>query len=309
MPGRRFGAPIPGIGMTDTIDPQDPAYAEATAHVGGRDFALTVYAHRDAVSAQILRFHVWQPAISLFLTFFLRPGDVFVDVGAHLGYFSALAGTIVGPTGRVIAFEPDRLNFALLSHNLRAFDTAVRGQCAAIADRRGTVRLFRHSRQPGHHSTVDGDPHGAVSVPTLTLTEALADVGPVRCIKIDVQGAERAVLEGLKGLLAPLPPGRQPFIIVEIAPAAWLVHDPALAWLKDFLHAHRYDVHLFLGGESLKVAPPRLGWDGFAALMSDVAAYNHPSKELDLLLAPEGYWSWLLRRYAAQSDQAPGSDR
>lgn len=283
------------------IDPADPAFAQATARLGGRDFALTVYTERDALSAALLRFHVWHQAISLFLTHFLEKGDVFVDVGAHIGYFSALAGTLVGPTGRVLAYEPDRDNFALLQHNLRDIDAAVSGKCMAVAERKGRVKLFRDPRDPGHHSlAIASSPDRAVMVPATNLTEELREVGAVRCIKIDVQGAERAVLDGLRGHLVGLPAGKQPSIIVEIAPALWLQHDADLIWLRAFLDTFKYDVHLFLAGESLKVAPPRLAWDAFAALLRDVAAYNHPSKELDLLLAPQGYWSWLQKRYAQQ---------
>jgi FkbM family methyltransferase len=276
----------------------------ATARVGGREFTLAIYAESDAVSAGIKTFHVWHPAISLFLTYFLRPGDCFVDVGAHIGYFSALAGTLVGPKGRVIAFEPDRRNFARLERNLGNCEAVVTAKCAAIAEATGQVRFLRHPREPGHHRLIATDSPNAITVPAMSLSEALADAGPVRCIKIDVQGAERAVLAGAKNLLRKQPAGGQPFIIVEIAPAAWLKHDPDLAWLKSFLEDHSYDAHLFLEAESLKVAPPRLGWNALAAVIQDIAAFNHPSKELDLLLAPSGYWSWLLKRYAGQTPEA-----
>lgn len=290
--------------MVETLDATDPTPDQAIARVGGRAFALTVYAEGDAVSAGLKTFHVWHPAISLFLTYFLRPGDTFVDVGAHFGYFSALAGTLVGPQGHVIAFEPDRRNFALLERNLGTCEAAVTAKCVAVAERAGQVRFLRHPREPGHHRLITVASPDAVTVPAISLSEALADAGTVRCIKIDVQGAERAVLEGLRGLLRAQLAGRQPFIVVEIAPGAWLKHDPDLAWLKGFLEDHAYDAHLFLGSESLKVAPPRLGWEALAALIRDIAAFNHPSKELDLLLAPAGYWSWLLKRYAGQAPEA-----
>ncbi|MBM3570984.1 MAG: FkbM family methyltransferase [Alphaproteobacteria bacterium] len=287
-----------------TIDPADPALTQAEVRVGARNFTLTVYAARDAVSARLQRFHVWHPAVSMFLTHLLQPGDVFVDVGAHVGYFSALAATLVGPRGRVIAFEPDHSNFALLRHNLRSAEAMVEGKRIAIADSSGSVSLLRDSKDWGHHRIASGElPVAATIAPAATLTDELRGVANVRCIKIDVQGAERAVLDGLRGYLEGLSVGRQPFVILDISPAMWLKRDADLAWLNDFLTTHRYDVHLFLGGESLKLAPPRIAWDAFAALVRDIAAYNHPTKELDLLLAPQNYWSWLLKRYAQQEAQ------
>lgn len=282
-------------------DDEEPAYEQVTAHVRGRDVPLVVYAKGDVVSTYIKKHHIWHPAISNFLSDLLKVGDTFVDVGAHIGYFSVLASTLVGSKGRVIAFEPDRRNFAMLTRNRSACEAPVTATCVAVAERSDTARLLHPSRQPGHSRLVSEDCPGATPVSTVSLSEALAHAGPIQCIKIDVQGSERAVLDGLKDLLRTFKAGWQPFIIVEIAPTAWLAHDPDLTWLKSFLHDNSYDVHLFLGSESLKVAPLRLGWETLAALIRDSAAFNHSSKELDLFLAPVGYWSWLLKRYARQT--------
>ena len=48
----------------------------------------------------------------------LKPGDVFVDVGAHIGWFTLLAAEIVGPQGKVLAIEPEWKNYKRLQDNL-----------------------------------------------------------------------------------------------------------------------------------------------------------------------------------------------
>lgn len=74
---------------------------------------------------------VWELAETRFLLATLLPGQTFVDVGAHLGYFSVLAARRVGPTGSVIAVEPEPRNLRLLRQNL------ARNGCtnAAVLDR------------------------------------------------------------------------------------------------------------------------------------------------------------------------------
>src|SRR5437868_2900333 len=62
---------------------------------------------RDLVPLTILRTGEWQPEVWESLSPKLREGSVFLDVGAHIGYFSLKAAPKVGKTGRVIAFEPN----------------------------------------------------------------------------------------------------------------------------------------------------------------------------------------------------------
>src|SRR5436189_6431842 len=54
-----------------------------------------------------------------FLNHFLRPGDVFVDVGANIGLFTLIAASCVGPKGKVVAFEPTTVTYTRLVENIR----------------------------------------------------------------------------------------------------------------------------------------------------------------------------------------------
>ncbi len=56
----------------------------------------------------------YEPHVSNHLLSSLKPGDVFVDVGANVGYYSLCAAAIVGDSGRVFCIEPDRLNVKCL---------------------------------------------------------------------------------------------------------------------------------------------------------------------------------------------------
>ena len=147
----------------------------------------------------------------------LKPGDVFLDVGAHLGYFSIVAARVVGPTGRVVAFEPhervqDELR-TLVARN--EVDRIVEIVPVAVVDNEADVTLLYERRVGGLYDggarPIAGEEHAKLRPSTvvrgISLDEWLARrpglASRVRCIKIDVQGAESRVLAGMARTLLP----------------------------------------------------------------------------------------------------------
>ena len=90
---------------------------------------------------------------------FLPPGDVFVDVGANIGYFSVLAASVVGEQGAVFGFEPDPNNYRLLCANaeLNGFAGNIVAVEAALPDTAGEGRLFPSEDNLGDHQVYVGD--------------------------------------------------------------------------------------------------------------------------------------------------------
>jgi FkbM family methyltransferase len=147
----------------------------------------------------------------------LKPGDVFLDVGAHLGYFSIIAARVVGPSGRVIAFEPhERLQSelrALITRN--QVDRIVEIVPMAVADREADCTLYTSDGSMGQ-TTIDPErspvKDAAVFRPATVVRSTSLDTwlagrpalaSRVRCIKIDVQGAESRVVAGMGQTLLP----------------------------------------------------------------------------------------------------------
>lgn len=81
----------------------------------------------------------------------LRPGMTVVDVGAHIGYYTRLFARLVGPHGKVYAFEPHPDNFAILQRNVRKFKNVVPVQ-AAVLDKEGEISLYESSIGTASHS-------------------------------------------------------------------------------------------------------------------------------------------------------------
>lgn len=201
----------------------------------------------------------YEPPVQAVLAARLRPGDVFVDVGANVGFLSVLAGRLVGPAGRIVAFEPVPANARLARGNAALNRMAhVEVVEAAVADRAGraTLVLARHAGGAALAGAArPPDECGELEVPVVTLDGWLAGnagrlPGPVRLLKVDVEGAELAVLRGGAGLLRV---GR-PAVLLEVDAAGADEAESRYADCRDFLAGLGYDV------ERLPDAYPGLAW-------------------------------------------------
>jgi len=140
----------------------------------------------------------------------LRLGATFVDVGGNKGDFSLLAARRVGPTGRVLAFEPEPSNCEWIRRSVELSGyTCVSLQQIALGDAAGEITLHL-SGISGHHSVVGGrsDASGnAIQVKQRTLDAVLEETGDRRvdAIKIDVEGADLSVLRGARRALTENP--------------------------------------------------------------------------------------------------------
>lgn len=139
----------------------------------------------------------------------VRPGDTVVDVGAHIGYYTLILARLVGPKGRVLAFEPDPLNFAILQRNveLNGYTNVELFRCA-LSDRCGQFRLFQSTDNAGDHRLYESldEPRAVVEAEAVTLDSVFGDrTETVDFVKMDVQGAEGMALEGMSGLLSRCP--------------------------------------------------------------------------------------------------------
>jgi FkbM family methyltransferase len=146
----------------------------------------------------------YEPVETALIKKVLKPGDVFVDIGANIGYYTLLAARLAGPGGRVIAFEPDPCNFQLLGKNIRqnGYSNVVPLNLA-VSDRSQNAQLFRSKTNPGDHRIWDsGDRRESVPIRTVSLDEYFKKLDKrVHFIKMDIQGAEAKALEGMKGLV------------------------------------------------------------------------------------------------------------
>lgn len=146
-------------------------------------------------------------------------GMIAVDVGAYVGYYTLLAARAVGDKGKIFCFEPEPSNYALLLKNIEVNScNNVVPVRKAVTDTTGTVRLFM-AKNPSGHSIVCDNPHQmAILVDSTTLDDFFTGREyPIHVIKIDVEGAEMAVLQGMKNIIAK---NRKLNIFTEFSPEA-----------------------------------------------------------------------------------------
>ncbi|WP_368415385.1 FkbM family methyltransferase [Falsiroseomonas sp.] len=183
---------------------------------------------RDIIMTPIVLLNgEWEPETSRVLLDILRPGMNFVDVGANMGYFTSLAGLAVRGGGQVWAFEPDPVSYEFLADNvaLNWLFENMRLERKGVYSRSTTLTLFRREKYVGNTSLgeVEADdlertmdrqtPH---QVEVVSLDDYFLPGGQrIDLMKIDVEGAEPHVIQGMAGLLRAQPGMR---LMIEWSP-------------------------------------------------------------------------------------------
>ena len=152
----------------------------------------------------------------------LQPGDTFVDVGGHFGYFSLLASRLVGPAGRVVAFEASASTHAVLHANVHA-QANITAYHQALSDQPGTISFFEFPVLYNEFNTMNVDqfrqekwfaesPPTKIEVSAVPLDAVVQreELNPT-IIKIDVEGAELQVIRGATDTLRRL----RPLVVME----------------------------------------------------------------------------------------------
>jgi FkbM family methyltransferase len=215
----------------------------------------------DLIQRYIYLFGAWEPNLSEFLTERLRPGDVFVDVGANIGYFTLLASRVVGPTGSVVACEasPDAARQLRRNLQLNGFSNV---RVVAVAVHRDERDLVLHAGSPGNSGTattttaLPGSTGRSILVRAQPLAKILKpeELSRLRVIKIDIEGGE---FDALHGLLPVLPEVRTEFdVVMEVTPHLLEAAGHSPADVHDTMARHgfgavrllpnRYDVESYL---------------------------------------------------------------
>jgi FkbM family methyltransferase len=154
----------------------------------------------------------------------LRPGDTFIDVGAHIGYFTVLAALLVGASGHVVSFEPDYRNFEhLVAHLQNNALTNVRPFTWLVGESSGPTDLYLNADNDGGHAVWDVGAHpfntlSKASVRRQPTYQTSLDDAPIgasarlRMLKVDTEGNELAVVRGARRVLS----AADPLVILEV---------------------------------------------------------------------------------------------
>jgi FkbM family methyltransferase len=171
----------------------------------------------------------------------ISPGQTVVDVGANIGYYTLLFSSLVGEHGRVISFEPDPDNAALLHRNLTDNNCQnVDVHQSAVGAEQVELKLYRCAGNNGMHRAYEsiccGDAY--VTVQSVVLDELLADEPSIDFLKMDIEGFEYFALQGMSRLLQ----RHSPTILIEFSPSALAEAGVTATAFIRFLLEHGYGI-------------------------------------------------------------------
>ena len=168
-------------------------------------FAMYLDRHDMVISPILLRDKIWEPFETEVFMREVKYGDVVLDIGANMGYYTLLASKIIGNNAKIYAFEPDPGNFSLLKKNMKANNIKnVVLEQKAVSNETGKIKLYSCSDNKGDHRIYDShDGRRALDIRAVSMDDYFKDYkGVINFIKMDIQGAEIGALQGMQALLA-----------------------------------------------------------------------------------------------------------
>ena len=168
----------------------------------------------------------YEPRVTSWFLENVSAGDSMFDVGANVGYYTVLAGRVVGDSGQVVAIEPALKNVHNLHNNVRINHlTNVKIFHGAAGDKNATVRFHSGAGTGTGHISKEGQ----TEIPMRSLDDLATayDVVPTT-LKIDVEGAELHVLRGATRLLTEAKPN------ILLSTHGQAAHERCLSLLRDF---------------------------------------------------------------------------
>jgi len=198
----------------------------------------------EILGKHIYYFGVWEPCLTSWLLERLNSGDVFIDVGANIGYFSLLASHIVGPSGKVVAVEAVPDIAGVLSDNLkRNGATNVRLVNIAAWNKDDILTFFTDNHLSGKSTCLESHADkwkltrkNEIKAQPISDILTTSEIQSARIVKIDVEGAEIEVISGMQAIM-PLFNNNVEFVI-EISLDSLNSHDingnSFLEWFADW---------------------------------------------------------------------------
>ena len=249
----RFDISIADRGPIDMTFDLDPTHFQT-------DAALLHYFNHGAIP---------EPEVVHLMAKVVRAGDVVIDGGANVGFFTVLLSRLVGSDGLVIAVEPSERNFNKLKDNLalNGCENVVLHKKALSHDN-APVRFYQHEDNGQDGCFGDGEHR---MVPAVTL-ETLALGRIVRLIKLDIEGYEANALRGAGTVLRW---GTVPFIVCETNNT---IPDSAMV-VRNILCAHHFDPFILSESgtipafvpDSCRLSPQRMNSNVLFSTMAQVA--------------------------------------
>ena len=231
----------------------------------------------NSVSEPMIRNREYEPEVTRVLRDVIRPGMTVLDIGANVGFFTALSAGLVGKSGRVIAVEPNSENCRLIlrTAEINQYDN-VELLPIALAETNGWSHFVNHLGSNGSLAGVSESElvvgWGQI-VPVLRGDDLIE--GSIDVVKMDVEGAEARVVRGMAGLIEK----HRPVVVTEASEEMLKrVSDCSLTDYLKWFEERNYSVHLISTNTESPIA--------FPDVKALLATWSDPFRIENLLLLP-----------------------
>jgi len=205
----------------------------------------------DGGGRKIYKLGIYEEDLSDYLLKHLNPkkGDIYIDIGANVGWYSVLLSKKFPEYLAIHAFEPDEVNFECLRYNLTLNNNInVYAHQLAVAEKEGKAQLNLYKNSNiGRHSLLPINDGPSLEVATISLDEFLikerVEIGKVQFVKIDIEGFELMAFRGATKLLMSVP-----LILAEYSPGYMRKGGLSPESLLDLLLAYDYFPHYLIEG-------------------------------------------------------------
>lgn len=250
---------------------------------------------RDILGRYVYYFGVWEPNLTSWIGQRLVPGDVFIDVGANIGYYALLASILVGNSGKAVAIEALPAIFSALQKNLEMNDVRnTRAVNCAAWDKEEMITVYTCNEGPPVTTTAMRDwanewkLENSCRVPAVPLSTILTpeEINRARLIKIDVEGAEWHVLSGMKSLMAAS--RRDLEVIVEVTPPMLATEGKGFQDVLDFFSNWNFYPYWIDNSETAYMArspvrPKRIARE--LSKETDIIFHRIPTEQADIIFS------------------------
>ncbi|MDQ7038666.1 MAG: FkbM family methyltransferase [Aquificota bacterium] len=214
-----------------------------------------VFKTEDCLGRHVYKYGVYEREITkLVLSLPFEDGDVFVDVGAHIGWYSLMVDRVIPRWVTVYSFEPEPFNYDLLVRNIKLNKAKnIHPFRVALGNGEGTANIYLYKDiNRGRHSLLPLYNYGVAEVEMTTLDKFIEARGVerVKLIKIDVEGFEYMVLKGAEETLK-----RTDFLILEVTPEYMIKGGVDYIEFIEFLSDLDFEFYLIKDSSLYRIRP------------------------------------------------------
>jgi len=238
-----------------------------------------IYAMKSDIDIgnHIINSRAYEPHVTSILSKTLEEGDVFLDLGANIGYFSLLASSLIGGSGKVISFEPNSQNLQLLYSSIVENEFSnIYVYPFAVSDTNQILKITSFGSN-GFLTTPELSQRNCQFTQSIVIDKILQNEERINVIKIDIEGCEPLALNGLKDIISK----HKPIIFTEFSP--WHIEHRSKS------NPFEYLLQMFSHGYCLSVIEK----SGCARLMPSIEYLmlywedlNDDKQHLDLIAQP-----------------------